>query len=250
MEFVRRVTCKISTSFGDKKDMDDVQVMKITGGESVVTSDNESENTIDKGKVDMRVIKIAGGESTIKMGNLTTHTEFFYCNTKQAILDHYKDFCGGQLILLPKIYSSEELYQMVVENIIYYQNSVWKVSKYSCCIRIAEVVSDGKKKYPLVVGKEDCKECNINASLVKSIMVALNCTTYNSESYEEFTVYGILIRNDGKMKTYKTTNVKKGRTPIIIYPLKGLDLKENSLEVCEIVEYIFKYTLELFTNPD
>jgi hypothetical protein len=131
-----------------------------------------------------------------------------------------------------------------VGSIAGYENSEWKYGMYSCCIKIAEVIIDGKKKYPLVIGKEDCKECDIYVSLVNSMVCSLNNTLHNFgfESNGQFTVYGILILNNGSMKAFKTTYVKTDAIPITIYPLEGLHIENNSLEVSEIVEYIIQYT--------
>ena len=76
------------------------------------------------------------------------------------------------------------------------------------------------------------------------MMFALYSTAYYSESQETITVYGILILGDGRIKAYKTMDVKTGPTPIIVYRCLGIKIEEDSLDVCDIIEYIFKYTFE------
>lgn len=133
-----------------------------------------------------------------------------------------------------------------MESTMYFENSQWVLSRYSHCIRIVEVISDGKKSYTLCVGKDNCKECNIYTSMMTAIMFALHSTMYYSASQDPFTVYGVLILQDGRMKSYKVTNTKTNATPVILYPsLSGIVIKEHPLEVYDLLEYMFRYTFEI-----
>ena len=224
---VKSIVCKISTSFKANKN-----------------------NTTANKDIDIPVIKTTGDSSAIEMDNLTVNVEVFSCSCKKTFFDDFTQFTSGRLILLPMLYSPSILYDTIVESTTYFENSQWVLSKYSHCIKIVEVVLDNTKNYTLCVGRDDCKECNIYTSMITAMMFALYSTMYYSASQKQFTVYGTLILQDGRMKIYKATNTNTSATPIILYPsLSGIVIKEHPLEICEILEYIFKYSVEMPQTP-
>src|SRR3979490_750237 len=73
-----------------------------------------------------QVIKGTGDISVIEFANLKINTELFLCDNKQAFLNHWTEFCTGRLLILPRSYKPDELYQLIVESITYFDNSQWR----------------------------------------------------------------------------------------------------------------------------
>jgi hypothetical protein len=193
-------------------------------------------------------VKVTGNRCIVEIQGLRVITETFFCDEKEMFLEKWSEFCTGDFIVLPQLYSSDELYSLIIESIPY--SIPWKLSPDSHCVRITKVLSNGIATYPLVVGYDKCNKCCIYDSLIKGMMFALYSTMYFSQSCEKVTVYGILVLQDGRMKVYKTTNVKRGPTPIIVYRRSGIKITEDPLEVCDIIEYMIKHISESSTDPN
>jgi len=197
-------------------------------------------NLFVSNKSTRRLIKTTGDTSIIEFANTTVNTELFLCDNKQAFLGHWTELCRERFLVLPRT-NPNELYQSIIEGITYFEKSEWISSAYSHCVKISKMPL-GETKHTLVVGIDNCRGCNIYESLIKAMMFALYSRIHHSKSQGTIIVYGILMLEDGRVKIYKTTNVKKGPTPIIIYKCSGIKIDD---EFHDIVEYIFRYAFEL-----